>query len=145
MTNLTLTVTIDQATSMTRLLDIATRIHLGQFGEIDYLAKCGEIKHRNGNNLGVDDCDLLKNLIDKMQHIFGFSGGSSFGIGSPHVCMDAHCGYEIKKVIEKALAEHRDPNPSFRGVNYDGLTVRYTNDPAPVAVIQNSQTNKETE
>ena len=43
--------------------------------------------------------------------------------------------YEVKKVIDKAVSEHKNPTPEFRTVHYDGLTVRYTSDPAPVAEI----------
>ena len=68
--------------------------------------------------------------------LFGFASNASFGIGSHHDSGDAHRGYEIKKVVDRVLAMHREPNPTgFRGVNYDGLIVRYTKDPAPVAVI----------
>lgn len=143
MTNLTITITTEQASSMIRLLDLATRIHMCQFENIEYLARTGAIKGKDGEKLCMENCDIIRRKIDEIKNLFGFSTGASFGIASPHVDKDAQRGYEIKKVIEKALAEHSDPNPSFRGVNYDGLMNRITTDPAPVAIISHSETNKE--
>lgn len=42
---------------------------------------------------------------------------------------------KIQITISAALANHRDPNPTFRGVNYDGLCLRYTKDVLPEAVV----------
>lgn len=52
-----------------------------------------------------------------------------------HATKNANRCYEIMKVVQKAVAEDRNPNPSFKGVDYDGLTVRYTDDPVPEAAI----------
>jgi hypothetical protein len=38
-------------------------------------------------------------------------------------------------VLEFALAMDKDPNPSFRTVYYDGLTLRYTQDEEPKVEI----------
>lgn len=136
MSTVTLTMTTDQAYALTRMLDLATRIHMCQFGEIEYLARTGEIKHKDGIQLSYNDIYFLEDRITKVADIFGFTSSSSFGIGSPHVSKDAHRGYEVKKVLEKALAEWQEPNPKgIRGVAYDGLIVRYTTDPAPVAEV----------
>jgi hypothetical protein len=138
MTTLQITLTIDQAAAMTRMLDLATRIHMAQFGEIEQLARFGSIKRRDGLEASPDDRDTLGDALRVITGLFGFSGlGHSHGIGSPHVSTDAHRAYELKKVVEKALAMHRDPNPQgIRGVQYDGLIVRYTADPVPVAEIK---------
>jgi hypothetical protein len=133
---LALTLTIDQAAALSRQLDLAMRIHLIQFRELEHIARMGELKHRSGRALTMDECSQLDVWLKLASGIFGFESNSSFGIGSPHVSDDAHRGYEIMKVVQKALATHRDPNPTgIRGVNYDGLCVRYTKDPAPVAAI----------
>lgn len=133
---LSLTLTIEQAAAMSRQLDLANRIHLCQFREIEMIARMGGLKHHTGRPLTMDECDDLDDLLPKICNIFGFASNASFGIGSHHVSGDAHRGYEIKKVVDRVLAMHREPNPTgFRGVNYDGLIVRYTKDPAPVAVI----------
>lgn len=136
MSTVTLTMTTDQAYALTRMLDLAARIHMCQFGEIEYLARFGGIKHRDGRELTRLEQEGLETDIRELSSTFGFTPNASFGIGSPHVSKDAHRGYEVKKVLEKALAEWREPNPKgLRGVNYDGLIVRYTTDPAPVAEV----------
>lgn len=136
MTNLTLTITTDQAAAMSRQLDLAMRIHLLQFREIEHMARMGELKHQTGRRLTMDECKQLDFWLALVSGIFGFESNASFGIGSSHVSTDAHRGYEIKKVVDKALAEWREPNPQgMRGVDRDGLICRYTNDPAPVAKV----------
>ena len=137
MTNVTLTMTADQAAAVSRMLNLATRIHLCQFCEIEHMARMGEIKHVSGRKLKSDEWDQVQDAGLRMTQVFGFGFGASFSIGSPHVSKDAHRGYEVKKVIEKALAEWHEPNPQgIRGVNYDGLICRYTDDPAPVAKVE---------
>jgi hypothetical protein len=137
MSELTLRLTTDQAAAMVRLLDLATRVHLCQFREIEYLVRMGELTHQSGRKLTSGECADLDDALARVSAIFGFPANANFGIGSQHVSQDAHRGYEIKKVVEKALAEWRDPNPiGIRGVDRDGLIVRYTNDPAPVAVVE---------
>lgn len=137
MPKLTLEIDIDQAAAMARMLDLAVRIHMCQFGEIEYYARAQEIKHQTGRPMNSDEWKELEEACNRMKAVFGFGSGASFGIGSQHISKDAHRGYEIKKVVDKALAMHGDPNPQgLRGVNYDGLVVRYTNDPAPVAVVK---------
>lgn len=39
----------------------------------------------------------------------------------------------VAKVLAQAIAMQSNPDPEFRGVDYGGLTVRYTQDPAPSA------------
>lgn len=137
MATVTIECTADQAAALARMLDLATRIHLCQFGEIEYLARTGEIKHRSGRKLSSDETGELSHLLELVSSQFGFPSNANFGVGSPHVSKDSHRGYEVKKVLQKALAEHLDPNPKgLRGVDYDGLTVRYTDDPAPVAAVK---------
>lgn len=43
--------------------------------------------------------------------------------------------WEIKKAMERALSMHRDPNPAFPTVDYDGRVVRYTSDPDAVVDV----------
>lgn len=130
-------ITPEQAGALSRMLDLAVRIHLCQFREIPMLENMGEIKHRDGRELNHAEWDELEHCAKRMAEIFGFSAGASFGIGSTHVSDDAHRAYEVKKVLDKALAVWREPSPQgIRGVNYDGLIVRYTSDPAPVVEVR---------
>lgn len=137
MATVTMTMTPEQASAMSRMLDLAVRIHMCQFSELEMEARFGHIKHHDGRELDIDERDTLRHLCARMAEVFGFSSSASFGIGSHHVSDDAHRGYEIKKVLDKALAVWRDPKPKgIPGVDYDGLIVRYTSDPAPVAEVK---------
>lgn len=70
-----------------------------------------------------------------MKEVLGLHRSSHLGIGHPHMAMSGRRSYEVKKVLAKTLAELRNPNPSFRSVDYDGLGPRYTSDPEPRAVV----------
>ena len=142
MSEVTLKMNVEQAHAIVSLLDLAVRINMCQFGEFEQWARMGIIKHRDGRELNYDELETLEGTLRYVASIFGFPSNANFGIGSPHVGKDAHRGYEVKKVLDKALAVHRDPNPKgLRGVNYDGLIVRYTNDPAPTATITGADKN----
>lgn len=134
---LTLEITTDPAAAMTRMLDLATRIHLCQFGEIEHMARMGELKHQTGRRLTPEECGQLTYHAASISAVFGFTMNASHGIGARHISKDAHRGYEVMKVMQKALAEHRDPIPhGMPGVDRDGLICRCTDDPEPVAVVK---------
>lgn len=76
-------------------------------------------------------CDDIRELMLEAKTVLGYPKNGSHGIGHPHVCESGRRAYELQKVLEKVLAIHRNPNPEFRGVSYDGLGPRYTKDPAP--------------
>ena len=136
MKKLTLELTLEQAEALTRMLDLAMRMHLCQFAEIEMLARMHVIRNRDGEIPSRDDLDALKAYFDGAARVLGFSAGASHGIGSKNVHDEAKRGYEIMKVVQKVLAYERNHNPSFKGVHYDGLIVRYTNEPAPVATLE---------
>lgn len=126
---LSLTLTIEQAAAMSRQLDLANRIHLCQFSQIAYIAESDGVKHKSGRILTTDECFSLNYFLGAAAGMFGFEPGANFSIGSKIVSEDAHRGWEINKVVAHALAVHRGVT------DIGGLGVRYTTDPAPVAVI----------
>lgn len=138
-----LRLTIEQAAAVSRACEMMTRIGIGQ---IEYLAE----ELRWGALLpyttapdpdvafNADRCDRVSDLCNAIKHEIGFARNASRGIGHQHNPMPVRRAYEVQKVIDKALAEHRNPNPEFRGVHYDGLGPRYTTDPAPEAVVDGS-------
>lgn len=142
MTTVQITVTIDQAQAMCQALELYARIGIGQFEEIAYLVRSGFVPMFNSGATGkpehanAERCDWVAAMCDGIKNALQYPINGSHGIGHAHVSTSAHRAYEMRKVIEQALALHRDPNPSFRGVNYDGLIVRYTSDPAPIAEIR---------
>lgn len=71
--------------------------------------------------------------INQLSQLMGYGGFDSH-LGIDNQLMGRRA-YEVSRVLDKAIAEHCNPNPSFRGVDYDGLRVRYTQDAMPVIEI----------
>lgn len=132
-----LDLTIEQAHAVSRALDLFARMGIGQMREIAGLVRDGSIPFSPAR-LGADRLGAMNAIDDLCADIsnqLGFMRNANHGIGGEQVPASARRAYEVGMVLEKALAEHRDPNPSFRGVNYNGLTVRYTSDPEPSASV----------
>ena len=137
---LTLTLTMDQADAVSRALDLYTRISIGQVYEIADLARTEFIQFRPDSGYSHDEqrrrLGDIDSLMIQVSRTLGYSGrGHSMGIGNSEVPLSARQAYEIEKVLDRALAMARNPDPMFRGVNYNGLTVRYTTDPAPTVAV----------
>ncbi len=132
-----LDLTIEQAHAVSQALDLFTRMGIGQMREIAGLVRRGSIPFAP-ERLGADRLGAMNAIDDLCSGIsrqLGFMRNANHGIGGEQVSASARRAYEVGRVLDKALAEHRDPNPSFRGVNYDGLLVRYTSDPEPSASV----------
>lgn len=142
MTTVTITCTDTQAECITLALELYARLGLGQFQEITYLCRTKQIRGRYGE-LTHEQCETIDVFCDQIKKMLGHPPNGSFGIGSPQLHPMTQRAYEINKQIYKALAEHRNPNPSmgYRGVNYDGRIVRYTEDPDITVSVSDS--NKE--
>jgi len=137
-----LDLSIAHAQSLAELIDLATRMHLGQFTEIAGLARMHKILARsdlqggNGQPIDIIQSEQLEEVLRSAEHIMGhIPGRSNFSIGSPGVSPECKRGYETLKVLQKALHEHLTPNTKHT-VNGDGLLVRYDQGPAPVATIK---------
>ncbi|MBU2765843.1 hypothetical protein HAP94_06450 [Acidithiobacillus ferrivorans] len=132
-----LTLTIPQAHAMAEALEIYVRLGLGRVLMVAEMVADGSIPIKS-RSLKIPKMDAIHNvtaLCDEIRRELGFQHGESYGVGSRAVSDKAHRAYEIEKVVKKALALHDNPNPTFRGVDYDGLSIRYTDDPAPECVI----------
>ena len=132
-----ITITIPQARAMVAALDIYMRLGLGQVQMISEMVADGSIPIKSG--LDQSEMDVIHNvaaLCNEIRRELGFLPGESYGVGNRAVSVEAHRAYEMEKVIQKVLVLHDDPTPTFRGVHYDGLTVRYTGDPVPECVIK---------
>lgn len=133
-------ITIEQGQATVEALDVYTRLCIGQLDAVVEMVCDGTIPMR-ADSKGprvVADADAIEHvraLMNQVKVVLGYAAGGSNGIGHRHVAQTGHRAYEIKKVFERVIALHRNPAPSFRGVNYDGLVVRYTQDPAPEAKI----------
>lgn len=135
-----LSITIEQADALSQALDSFVRLTLAQLQEIPELVAQGIIPAKPGSTNSCrptpspEVTDEIRSLIGAVRAILGYAGGESLGLG-PHVPLAGLRAYETQKVLSKVLAEHRNPTPEFRGVNYDGLTLRYTKDPVPMAFV----------
>jgi|GEM_PF-1197778 len=87
-----------------------------------------------------DVVDAMRELMYQAKTLLGHPRSGNHGVGHRHVHITGHRAYEILKVLQKVVAEQRNPTPTFRGVNYDGLSVRYTTDPVPFAEVVKSLT-----
>jgi hypothetical protein len=137
-----LKMTVTQAQAVVDSLDLYTRLSMGQVNELAAKFASGEFKikatDRSDRGRIASDAELLdiRDHCWDLKTALGHYENSSFSIGNRAVSDTAHRAYELTKTIEKALAEFSDPAPSFKRTQYDGLTVRYTNDPAPYCEVQ---------
>lgn len=123
-------------------LDLYARIGIGQFQvlaeQIAYgLVPVGGVA-QSAERVPASpaQCDKIRELCDEMKSVMNFPGGGSNGIGHKHNAAATHAAWEVKKVLDQTMAIKRNPHPDFRGVNYDGLVLRYTDHPAPVATYR---------
>jgi hypothetical protein len=131
---------IEQARVLAWACEMVARLGLCQFSYLTEALRSGEIPIWHSTTMRTFEAistvsEDFDRLIKQAQALMGFHYGSSHGISSMAVDIVTRRCWEVRKVVEKVLAYHRDPAPTFRGVNYDGLIVRYTDDPAPVAII----------
>lgn len=139
MTQIQTTLTLDQAAAVCDGLDAYTRLCIGQLEEVANLVRHGVIPMAQSDGKGervmapAEVCDQIEALMNEAKRLLGYPRNGNHGIGHPHIALAGRRSYEIQKVLSKVVAEQRNPNPGFKGVNYDGLGPRYTTDPAPVA------------
>jgi len=131
-------VSLLQACAIRQATDLFIRIGLGQLTEIVYLLRDGIVRPTEEILSGLGDRvpdALLNRELQLAKAALGHPSNGSYGVGNRNVPLVAHRAYEIHKAIARTLAVHADPNPAFKGVDYDGVMVRYTSDPAPVTVV----------
>lgn len=132
-----LKMTIEQAKVVQNALDFYSRIGIGQIEEVQRVLR---------DQMGFDfvayaepqskiDWEEIRSFLTCIKTYLGFECNASYGIGNAAVSIAVHRSYEVYKVLCLALAMDREPNPGYHNVFYDGLTVRYTQDPAPEATI----------
>lgn len=132
---------VEQAQALSKLLDLATRIHLGQFGEIEMVAREQELLVRadatssKGRPATADELEDAEALLIRLKGIFGHHANGSYGIGAEGVSILAKRGYEMKKTIDKALHGHLTPDLRHV-VTSSGVTARYTPDALPTVRVE---------
>ena len=141
MTTVTIQVTLDQARAIAFALDTYCRLCIGQLEVVTALVNDGTIpigwREPAKDRLGADydTCKSIDAHMRECKNLLGYWPDGSNGIGHPHVDITGKRAWEIKKALKKAMAVHRDPNPAFPTVDYDGRVVRYTSDPDAVVDV----------
>lgn len=130
------------AQATTEALDLYARIGIGQFEvlaeQIAYgvVPVGGVAQSAERVPASPAQCDKIRELCNEMKSVMNFPHSGSNGIGHKHNAAATHAAWEVKKVLDQTMAIKRNPHPDFRGVNYDGLVLRYTDHPAPVATYR---------
>lgn len=136
---LTLRIGLPQARAVCLALDTFSRLAMGRLGIVAELVRHGEV--RPDREAGATPADVrriageMETLMADAARCLGHRSGSHHGIGANGIPAAARRCYEVQKTVDLALAMHADPTPRFRGVDYDGVTVRYTDDPLPEAGV----------
>lgn len=129
---------IEHAEALGSLLDLATRIHMGQVSEILSMVETGTLQVRDDREptfkrkATQDESDSIEDVIVDLRRALGHTSGSHFGIG--HVSPEAKRGYEAMKAVKRALHLHLRPDVRPH-VDADGVTVRYDRGPVPTASV----------
>lgn len=129
-----LDLSVEQAQTLSQALDLYTRVGLGQLEQIDDLVRMGVIPC-GPQHEGEILFEPIATQAKVLKGLLGFSAHGSWSIGADSVPIGSKRAYEVKKALDRELAMARDPEPEFKGVNYDGVTVRYTRDELPVVRI----------
>lgn len=144
----TLKMSLGQARAVSMALDFYNRMCLGQLEEITNLIRTDILPVYNANASGepefadVDRTEQVDMLMNQVKRTLGYSPNASMGIGHRHMHVSGLRAYEVAKVVDQAVANYVNPTPRFKGVHYDGLIVRYTQDPEPSAEIAASRPAK---
>lgn len=147
-TKIQITVSIEQAQAIEKALDVYSRLTMGQFSIITEMVMYGSIPlfAENGkpvNPLLIETCNKVRENIKEVGKLLGYKNGVNLGIGNRHMPMNGLRTYEVSRVLNKTLAEYINPNPSFKGVEYDGLILRYTSDEIPEVNLFNVVESKQ--
>lgn len=129
----TLELTEAQAQVIIEALDAFSRIGCGQFGTVREMV-CWNWSSA-WQDLKREKADAA--LADAQAALFPELGSyhASYGIPNRQVPLSFRRAYDIKKHVEKAVSIARDPNPSFRGVNYDGAILNVSDEPLPTVKV----------
>ena len=131
-----LSMTPAQATATALALDTFSRLAMGQLTIVADLVIDGHVASCDASLPPPALTRKVRETMDEIRAALGHQRGAYLGIGSPKVGKTAKRCYEVEKVLLRVLALLRDPDPTFRDVDYDGLSMRYTQDPTPEATVR---------
>lgn len=137
-----LTITEGQARAITEALDLYARLGIGQFEYVAEQMRYATIPryrplHAKGKEpamrriVSPHVIEEVEQHLDAIKILLGYPLNGSHSIGHPDNHISVTRSYEANKVLKKALADAHNPGGGL--IDHDGLTVRYTDDPAPIA------------
>lgn len=140
-----LSMTLGQARALAKAADLYTRLCIGKLEQVSELVRADVLPSHSDTDhtlapASVRVCSAVERLMIEAKVLLGYPPNGGPSIGNPNVHLSAHRTWEVCTVLNKALADHRDPNPVSRGPHHYGLgTLRYTSDKAPTAVVRKAQ------
>lgn len=129
---------VGHADAVASLLDLATRIHMGQVSEILALVDDGRLPVRDDRSpsfrrlASESDRHAVEDALRSLAAALGHPTGSHFGIAKASA--EAGMGHEAMKAIRKALHDHLTPEVRHT-VHSEGVVVRYASGTAPTATV----------
>lgn len=141
--------TTEQAEAAKQAFEVLARLSLGQLDTIvdlitaDVVIPSAEL----GDSATSQQITAVGHYLNQARGVLGYAPGAGLSIVSPRVHISGRRSWELYKVFAQALLQHRAPSPPLaaRGPLYDGLVVRNTDDPAPIARIAAPGTNADIE
>ena len=121
-----------QAATILRALDAYSRIGCGQFQivrEVIVHNWAGRRDYEGVADISLGHAKMV--LFPELEH-----PNASYSIPNREVPVTFRRAWDIYKHVEQAVSIARDPNPSFRGVNYDGVIISCCDDPLPSVKIE---------
>lgn len=134
----------EKARSVADALEFYSRICIGQFEEILWKVNTGIIPEYSSqsNPKGASDfqrSELVEDTCNKLKAVLNYPRNASYGIRNQQVHSSAKHSWEVKKVIDKAIALSNNPNPEMLTVNYDGLIFRVCEDQEPICYVKENK------
>lgn len=121
-----------QAQTILEALDLYSHVGCGQVREVSRVVVMNwtddRWKHREVADviLGSAQAALFPELGNPH---------ASYGIPNRKVPVTFRRAYDIYKHVQQAMAVARDPNPTFRGVNYDGAMLNVSDEQLPAVAV----------
>ena len=125
-----------QAQTILEALDLYSRVGCGQVRAVSQVVVLNWPDDRWKHREAAEAC-----LSAAQTALFPELGSphASYGIPNRQVPLVFRRAYDIKKHVEQAMAVARDPNPTFRGVNYDGAMLNVSDEPLPTVAVSKDE------
>lgn len=140
MTRIRLDLTPEQAQVVAAALDLLARLGLGQLEQVADLVANGQVplSRASTEDKALPEAatsQAVAALLQAAKSALDFHPTASRGISHPHNHPSTHRAWEIRQVLERAIRDALNPDRASDPAVRDPVLLRYTQDPAPVAVV----------